>query len=82
MSQLDDYLYFPDNKLMIIVIPKSTACATQVVAQANSLTLAFLHTAVGQISGHHHHFSMLHMMELHCYRSRANPRVVRDGTGK
>jgi hypothetical protein len=53
------------------------------VAQANSFTLAFPHTAVGQISGHHHHhFLNLNRREFHCYRSHANRRAVLDGTGK
>lgn len=39
---------------IVIFTPESSTCATQSVAQANSFTLAFLHRAVGKISGHHH----------------------------
>jgi hypothetical protein len=46
---------------IVIFTSQSSTCATQKVAQANSLTLAFLHRGVGQISGHHH-FLMLNKM--------------------
>jgi hypothetical protein len=62
--------------------PRSSTCATLRAARNHIITLAYLHTVVAQISGHHHHSSGLHRMELRCYRSPANSKAVRDGIGK